>query len=137
MGQMTLYLALLSVLKLDKGDHLGNVLMGYRQPIPANLIMLRAPFHRASSDYMARVVGLSSFVAMLAVPVVLVEQLINSLKQKAVHRVLVTGISLGGWVTNLHRTYFNSADRYVPLLAGAALAAGELRQHLLRQIENV
>jgi hypothetical protein len=30
-------------------------------------------------------------------------------------------MSLGGFVTNLHRTYFSSADVYVPLLAGTQL----------------
>jgi hypothetical protein len=34
---------------------------------------------------------------------------------------VISRISLGGWVTNLHHSYYNSADAYLPLLAGAAL----------------
>ncbi len=32
----------------------------------------------------------------------------------------VAGISLGGWITNLHHAYFNTADVYRPIFAGAA-----------------
>jgi len=31
---------------------------------------------------------------------------------------MVCGISLGAWVANLHRAFYNSADSYVPLLGG-------------------
>jgi hypothetical protein len=97
--------------------------MAGRQPVPANLIILRAPFHnQATGDYAVKLGDLANFVAMLAVSVTLVQRLVTRLKQQSDQPVLVTGISLGGWVTNLHRTYFNSADRYLPLLAGAALA---------------
>jgi hypothetical protein len=34
--------------------------------------------------------------------------------------VVLVGTSLGGFAANLHRTCFGTADRYVPLLAGAA-----------------
>ena len=58
---------------------------------------------------------------MLSVSVKLVEAIINFLKEKELGPAIVSGISLGGWVTNLHRAYYNSAEAYVPLLAGAAL----------------
>ncbi len=95
------------------------------EPIDANLIAVRAPFHNASlRDYQRKISQLSNFAAMLMTSVKLVEQLIAVLRRDYSGPVLVSGISLGGWVTNLHRTFFNSADAYVPLLAGAAL--GEL-----------
>ena len=65
---------------------------------------------------------LSNFVAMLSVSVKLSEQLISYSRERGISCVVISGISLGGWVTNLHHTYFNSADYYKPLLAGAGLA---------------
>ena len=34
---------------------------------------------------------------------------------------VVSGISLGGWITNLHRACYDTADEYRPIFAGAAL----------------
>jgi hypothetical protein len=88
----------------------------------ANLIAIRAPFHNDSLKSYQKVVGhLSNFVAMLSTSVKLIEHILQQLKKEAEAPILVSGISLGGWVTNLHRTYYNTADAYVPLLAGAAL----------------
>lgn len=92
------------------------------QPIHANLIALSAPFHRLSlRDYLKKLGKLTNFVAMLSVSVKLIEHLVSYFKQRKSGHVLVSGISLGGWITNIHRAYYNTADVYVPLLAGAAL----------------
>ena len=61
-------------------------------------------------------------MAMLSVSVKLIEQLVSYSREKGTSCVVISGISLGGWVTNLHHTYFNSADYYKPLMAGAGLA---------------
>lgn len=99
-----------------------NIFMDSQEPIDANLIAIRAPFHKASlKDYQKKIKHLSNFVGMLSVSVKLVEEIIHRLKDQEIAPVLVSGISLGGWVTNLHRSYYNTADVYVPLLAGAAL----------------
>ena len=99
-----------------------NIFMDSKEPIDANLIVIRAPFHNASlKEYQKKINHLSNFVGMLSVSVRLVEALITSLKEIGMAPILVSGISLGGWVTNLHRSYYNSAGAYVPLLAGAAL----------------
>lgn len=96
--------------------------MDSKEPIDANLIAIRAPFHNASlKEYQKKINHLFNFVGMLSVSVKLVEAIISTLKDQGAEKVLVSGISLGGWVTNLHRSYYNSADVYVPLLAGAAL----------------
>jgi len=88
-----------------------------------NIIAIRAPFHGDSlKDYSKRITDLSNFVALISTSVALTEKLITQLKNRSNQTILISGISLGGWVTNLHRTYFNTADLYVPLLAGAALA---------------
>jgi len=94
-----------------------------KEETPANIIALRAPFHGISlKEYTSRIAHLSNFVALIAASVVLAEALVKQIKEHSEQPVLISGISLGGWVTNLHRTHYNSADCYVPLLAGAALA---------------
>jgi cephalosporin-C deacetylase-like acetyl esterase len=100
-----------------------DIFMRSGQPIEANLIALRAPYHRGSYIRYARNIGhLTNFIALLSVSVRLIEDLISHFKNRTKGRVIVAGISLGGLAANLHRTYFNSADVYVPLCAGAALA---------------
>ncbi len=94
-----------------------------RDTIEASVIALRAPFHGKSlKEYTSRIAYLSEFTAMLAASVVMAEGLVSRFRDMSVPKIMVSGISLGGWVTNLHRSCFNTADRYVPLFAGAALA---------------
>lgn len=88
----------------------------------ANLIVLRAPFHGGSQrEYARAMTELVNFTGMLAALVILAEGLVARLHERGHGDVLLTGISLGGWATNLHAGLFGSADRYAPLLAGAAL----------------
>jgi len=69
-------------------------------------------------------VELSNFMAMIATSVRLNEEIINEIRKVAPGPIITNGISLGGWITNLHRGIFNTSTAYVPLLAGAYL--GEL-----------
>lgn len=85
------------------------------------LVALRAPFHQDMKTYLSKMRHLTHFVGMLAVSVKLVEQLVQFARQQGHSPVVVSGISLGGWVTNLHRAHFNTADAYIPMLAGASL----------------
>jgi hypothetical protein len=100
-----------------------NIFMSGRSPFPANLIALRAPFHTDLRVYMREARQLDRFAAMLAASVRLVEDLVQCVRAQTGGQVLVAGVSLGGWVTNMHKAYFDSADRYIPMLAGAALDA--------------
>lgn len=85
-----------------------------------NLIALRAPFHNGSTlHYQRSVTKLSNFAAMLSASAKVAEYLIRYFKQRVNGTVALAGISLGGWVTNLHRAYFNTADVYIPIMAGA------------------
>jgi hypothetical protein len=87
-----------------------------------NLIAIRAPFHGgSSSDYVEAMGELENFVGMLAASTALVEALTERLREAGCPAVLASGISLGGWVVNLHRAYYGSLDRYVPIFAGARL----------------
>jgi len=87
-----------------------------------NLVAVRAPFHDGSSlEYARAMADLDQFVGMCASSTALVDALVEELHERGCPAVVVSGISLGGWVTNLHRAFVGSADRYVPLFAGAAL----------------
>ena len=87
-----------------------------------NLVAIRAPFHDGSNRAYARSMGdLADFVGMLAASVALVEALCHRLADEGVAAITISGISLGGWVTNLHRAAYGTADQYLPIFAGAAL----------------
>lgn len=88
---------------------------------PVNLVAVRAPFHDRSSREYARALGdLSNLVGMAAASTALVEALRARLVEVGCPAVTLAGLSLGGFVTNLHRAFVGGADRYVPMLAGAA-----------------
>jgi hypothetical protein len=92
------------------------------ETIPANLVAVRAPFHDGSNVDYARAMGdLENFVGMLAASVGLIDALVSRASDRTGSPVLASGISLGGWAVNLHRACFDTVDRYVPILAGAAL----------------
>jgi alpha-beta hydrolase superfamily lysophospholipase len=93
--------------------------------VPANVVAIRAPYHdRPTREYLRAMGDLENFVGMVAAAVGLVEAVIDYLVDRTDAPVVVSGVSLGGFVTTLHRARFDTADRYVPILAGAAL--GEL-----------
>lgn len=99
-----------------------SILNTKKDSINANLISLRAPFHNNGfKHYFDKMGSLANFTAMLSVSVKLIEDLVQYLKSQNCSRVIVTGLSLGGWVANLHRCFFNSAHSYIPIFAGAAL----------------
>ena len=102
-----------------------GIFMKARNKFDANLIAVRAPFHNGSlKEYQQKMLHLIDFMAMISASVKLNESIIKKLRELSSAPVITCGISLGGWVTNLHRCYFNSSTAYVPLLAGAYL--GEL-----------
>lgn len=100
-----------------------RVFMRWPRRIPANLILVRAPFHNGKfSHYLEKMTELNNFMAMLTVSVRITEWIVRQFRRRSQSDIIVAGISLGGWVTNLHRAYFNSAQAYVPIMAGAKLA---------------
>ena len=98
-----------------------RILSKHKSDIKANLIGIQALFNQSNKEFMDSISNLSNYTMMLAASVLMVEQIIKNLRQTSDSKITVTGTSLGGFVTNLHFTYFNSADRYVPLLAGARI----------------
>lgn len=95
------------------------------QKMEANLIVVRAPFHNCPlKHYQLKMVELNNFTAMIATSAKLSEEIIQQLKRTSSQPIITAGISLGGWVTNLHRGIFNTSTTYAPIMAGTYL--GEL-----------
>jgi len=87
-----------------------------------NILLIRAAFHdKKLKDYMEHIRHLKYFTGMLMASVCVVEMAVKALKKRGSEPILLSGISLGAWVTNLHRSYFNSLDSYIPVLGGTAL----------------
>lgn len=102
-----------------------NIFIRTEEEIKVNLIVVRAPFHNNSLKvYQQKISELRNFIAMLAVSVKINEEIISKLRKASDAPVVTCGISLGGWVTNIHRSYFNTSTAYIPLFAGTLL--GEL-----------
>ncbi len=102
-----------------------NIFLKTQEKLDANIIVVRAPFHNCSlKEYQESMVDLSNFTAMIATSVKLTEEIVNEIRRVSSEPIVTTGISLGGWVTNLHRGIFNSSTAYAPLMAGTFL--GEL-----------
>lgn len=89
--------------------------------IDANFVIVRAPFNEGLKEYREGIKSLASFTAMLAVSVNLIDSLVEHSNEMGSPLIAVTGISLGGFVANLHQSYYNTADIYVPLLAGTGM----------------
>lgn len=88
-----------------------------------NLIALRAPFHESSQgEYIKALSQMKNYVGMLGSTTALLHALAHNLKEKGCPRVYGVGVSLGGWVVNLHRAYFGKlVDKYIPIMAGTRL----------------
>ena len=102
-----------------------NIFINTKNRVDANLIVVRAPFHNCSlKHYQNSMVEIKNFIAMIASSVRLNEEIINDIRKVTSKPIVTSGISLGGWTTNLHRGIYNTSTAYVPLMAGAYL--GEL-----------
>lgn len=100
-----------------------HIFVSEKEAFNMNLVVVRAPFHDISlKEYQEKITVLENFMTMIAASVKLNEELIRALP--ADQKVYTCGISLGGWVTNLHRSLYNSSSVYIPMLAGSYL--GEL-----------
>lgn len=105
-----------------------NIFIKTKEELTANLIVVRAPFHNNNLKiYQEKMMELKNFTAMLAVSAKVNEEIISKLDKESDAPVITCGISLGGWVTNIHRSYFNTSTAYIPLFAGTFL--GELFLH--------
>ncbi|MFC7138022.1 hypothetical protein ACFQRB_19290 [Halobaculum litoreum] len=82
----------------------------------ANLVVVRAPGHDTRFGVQRVGATLSRYLATLAVAVAATEHVLETVDG----RTVVAGYSLGGFVTNRHHVHHDTADAYVPLMAGTA-----------------
>lgn len=86
-----------------------------------NLIATPSPYNRTRREYFSAIRDLRRFATLIAGSTVLIEGIRQALPGSS--SFVVSGISLGGWVTNLHHACFDTAQEYRPIFAGAALDA--------------
>ncbi len=86
-----------------------------------NLIALSVPFNRNMKEYIHGIGSLERFAFLVASSVRLIEDLGQWLRSQGSGKTVVSGISLGGWICNLHFAIYTSLDEYRPIFAGAAL----------------
>lgn len=86
-----------------------------------NLIGVSIPFNKTIREYLYGIGSLERFAFLIASSVCITESLGLWLRTKGKTKVTAGGISLGGWVTNMHFAYFGSLDEYRPIFSGAAL----------------
>ncbi len=99
-----------------------RILKKDKDKIDANLIAIQAVFNHNNQEFMDSIPRLSNYTFMLATSALMVEELVQQLQKLGSRRIIITGTSLGGVVTNIHFTYFHTADAYRPMLAGAKIA---------------
>ncbi|MFU8839451.1 MAG: hypothetical protein ACNA8R_01860 [Nitriliruptoraceae bacterium] len=105
-------------------NFLNRALLSDDTPPPATVVLLRAAYHDGPLKEYTRAAGdLARWMAILAASVAGARAVIDHYSGDHGRTTVLTGFSLGGWVTNLHRAYDGGADRYVPMLAGAHLAS--------------
>lgn len=85
--------------------------------VGANLLLVRAPGHEARGGVQHVGATLEGYLAMLATSVAATEHVLDSLEAA---RTVVAGYSLGGFATNRHHVAYDTADAYVPFMAGTA-----------------
>jgi len=84
--------------------------------VEANLVVVRAPGHETRSGVLDVGATLDRYLATMAVAVDATEHVVAATTGRSV----VAGYSLGGFVTNRHHVAHDSADAYVPFMAGTA-----------------
>ena len=86
-----------------------------------NIIAVSVPLNRSLKEYLSGAARLDRWSFLLAASVQLTEHLVQQLRASDSAWIVCAGISLGGWITNLHHSYFDTCDAYSPIFAGAAL----------------
>jgi hypothetical protein len=100
-------------------------------PRSRRVIAVSVPDNESMRSYVTATRDLHRWTFLLASSVRLTEELVAWIRRidgggstaggsTDGHRIVCAGISLGGWVTNLHHAYFDSCDAYRPIFAGAA-----------------
>ena len=105
-----------------------------------NLAAISIPCNRNLKEYLHGIGSLERFCFLIASSVAVAEQVRIFYQSKGASRVILSGISLGGWVTNLHAALHGTMDEYRPICAGAALddlfTSSEYRKMAARKVKG-
>lgn len=105
-----------------------------------NLAAISIPYNRNLKEYLHGIGSLERFSFLIASSVATAEQVRSFYQSKGASRVILSGISLGGWVTNLHAALHGTMDEYRPICAGAALddlfTSSEYRKMAARNVKG-
>jgi len=110
-------------------------IFGSSPRLRAHLVLVRAPFHEGFGRFLYGIGSLRRYLALYAVSVCVTEAVIRQCRDSLCGPVSVTGTSLGGFISLVHHIHYNSADRYIPLLAGPNLAHCLLDSAYARQVD--
>jgi len=91
-------------------------------PSGTTVIAVKTPFQTTQDELRERFVDFNNYVAMIACVVKLTEALIQSPEISRAACKVVSGYSLGGFVSGRHHVVYNTADAYVPFVSGTAHA---------------
>ena len=86
-----------------------------------NILAVSIPHNRNMKEYLHGIGSLERFAFLLSSSVRLTEYLGLWLRDQGKGKIVASGISLGGWITNLHFSLYGSLDEYRPIFAGAAV----------------
>lgn len=90
----------------------------YPEPDGFNVVAIEAPYQRSRQEIAHAFSELNNYMAMLAMTVKMNEHVLQAPVFVNARKKLVAGMSLGGFVANRHHLVYNTADIYVPFVAG-------------------
>jgi hypothetical protein len=94
------------------------------------LYVIEAPFHRTAKEAKLATASLHDYLSMIAVLILATERLIETRGVAEAPLCMVAGFGQGGTVANRHHLLYDSADLYLPFMAGTAPAETFLaREH--------
>jgi len=99
-----------------------RIIASRKKEIQGNLIAIQAPYNQSNKEFLESIRDIANYTSMLATSVMIIDGLIEQLRKRGCPKTLVTGLSLGGFVTNLHFAYRNTADEYRPIFAGGKMS---------------
>jgi hypothetical protein len=89
-----------------------------KQTFAINVVAVEAPLQRSLEQLSSSFARLDNYMAMLAATVRMNECILRSDRFRDASITVVAGTSLGGFVANRHHLAFDTADAYVPIVAG-------------------
>ena len=85
---------------------------------PFSVVAVEAPYQRTLGQLKASFAHLNTYLAMIATAVKTTETILQQDAFAGSAAKVVAGASLGGFVSNRHHMVYDSADAYVPFVAG-------------------